>query len=181
MATEFNNNTLIFYSLSTVTGGGSDGWQSAYTTVRSNSAQWASNVDTGVRALTSGLAATSYVHTNFVPVSGGTITCNLSVLGNISAQSSTVPVSVIDLTTNKTFLNSDTNKIFHFNNSIPLSAIFPNSLLDGFNVALMNTGTSTLHLSTNSNYRSIGNVLKTQYAGAYVYKANSQIFAVGGF
>lgn len=110
-----------------------------------------------------------------------TVVGNVSATGNIAAQSSTIPISVTSLTTNRTFSNSDTNKVFHLSGSTPLSAIFPSSLSDGFNVALMNTGTSTLHLSTNSPYKAIGNVLTDQYAGAYVYKANSEIFAVGGF
>jgi hypothetical protein len=109
-----------------------------------------------------------------------TVSGNISASGNIAAQSSTIPVTVTDIITDKTFSNVDTNKVFHFSNSSPLTAIFPNTLSDGFSVAIMNTGTSTLHLSTNNTYKAIGDVITDQYAGAYVYKANSEIFAVGG-
>jgi hypothetical protein len=109
-----------------------------------------------------------------------TVSGNISASGNIAAQSSTIPVTVTDVVANKTFSDVDTNKVFHFSNSFPLTAIFPSTLSDGFSVAIMNTGTSTLHLSTNNTYKAIGDVITDQYAGAYVYKANSEIFAVGG-
>jgi len=111
-----------------------------------------------------------------------TVVGSISTTENIAAQSSTIPVSVIDLTTDKIFSITDTNKVFHFNtSSAPLFAIFPNTLPDGFNVALMNTGTFSLSLSTNGPYKARGSVIFEQYAGAYVYKTNSELFAVGGF
>ena len=77
----------------------------ATTLVRTNSAQWASNVDTGVRALTGNWDSTyttvqtksatewdnslayAYSRTNFLPLTGGILTGNLTVSTTISAQS----------------------------------------------------------------------------------------------
>ena len=103
--------------------------------------------------------------------------------GSITANSSNIPLSIISISTDKVFSDADTNKVFHFNTSaIALSAMFPSTLSQGFNVAIMNTGTNTLNLSTGSNltYKALGNKIRDQYAGSYVYKSDSDIFAVGG-
>ena len=81
------------------------GDKEATTLVRTNSAQWASNVDTGVRALTGNWDSTyttvqtksatewdnslayAYSRTNFLPLTGGILTGNLTVSTTISAQS----------------------------------------------------------------------------------------------
>ena len=69
--------------------------------------------------------------------------------------------------------------MFHLNTTTQsLCAIFPNALPNGFNVAVMNTGTNGLVLSA-SQLNSVGNVLSVQYGGAFVYKDNNQLFAVG--
>jgi hypothetical protein len=66
-------------------------WQSTYTIVQGNSAQWASNVDTGVRSLTGNWQSTYLNQSNYLPLSGGTVTgvtqfnSNVTVYGNISA------------------------------------------------------------------------------------------------
>ena len=155
------------------------GGNSAYTTVQSNSATW-NSVYTTVQSNSALYATVSFTNSKFLPLSGGTVSGNISASGNIAAESSTIPVTVTDIIADKTFANVDTNKVFHFSTSSPLTAIFPSTLSDGFSVAIMNTGTSTLHLSTNGTYKAIGDVITDQYAGAYVYKANSEIFAVGG-
>ena len=109
-----------------------------------------------------------YLSTNNVVISGLTVTDNLST-----------SVHITDLTTTKTFLSSDTSRIFHFDTTTqPLCAIFPSTLPNGFNVAVMNTGTNNLRLSA-AQLNSVGVVIGVQYGGAFVYKDNSQLFAVG--
>jgi hypothetical protein len=88
-------------------------------------------------------------------------------------------IHITDLSNTKTFDAGDTNRIFHFNTTSQiLSAIFPLSLPDGFNVALMNTGTNNLRLSA-VQLNSMGTTVFVQYGGAFVYKDNGQLFAVG--
>ena len=127
----------------------------------------------------------AYVNTNFLPLTGGTITGQISSNKTIIANNITVTdnlstlVHVTDFTTSKTFLNSDTSRVFHFDTTTqPLCAIFPNTLPDGFNVAVMNTGTNTLRLSA-SQLNSVGVTIGVRYGGAFVYKDNNQLFAVG--
>jgi hypothetical protein len=99
---------------------------------------------------------------------GDTITNNLST-----------SVHVTDFATSKMFLSSDTSRVFHFDTTThSLCAIFPNVLPDGFNVAIMNTGTNTLRLSA-AQLNSVGVIIGVQYGGAFVYKDNNQLFAVG--
>ena len=110
-----------------------------------------------------------------------TVVGNISSTGSITASASNIPVNVSDLSVNKVFTNADTNKIFHFDTtSGALTASLPGVLTDGFNVAIMNTGTNYLHISSNIQYNAVGDKLIDRYSGAYVYKSNSQIFAVGG-
>jgi hypothetical protein len=110
-----------------------------------------------------------------------TVVGTLSVAGPIEAQSSVIPVSVTNLATDRTFSSIDSNKIFHFDTtSNSLTAIFPSTLSEGFNAAIMNTGTNTLYISAGLAYKALGNKLVEQYAGAYVYKSGSHLFAVGG-
>ena len=126
----------------------------------------------------------AYVHTNFLTLTGGTITGSISsndsiIVNTLTSNTLTVPVSVTSLTATKTFLNTDTNRIFHFNTTTePLCAIFPPSLPNGFNIALMNTGINNLRLSA-AQLNSVGVTIGVRYGGAFVYKDNNELFAVG--
>ena len=91
----------------------------------------------------------------------------------------TESINVTDFATTKTFLSSDTSRVFHFDTTTqPLCAVFPSTLPDGFNVAIMNTGTNTLRLSA-AQLNSVGVTIGVRYGGAFVYKDNNQLFAVG--
>lgn len=92
---------------------------------------------------------------------------------------SSFPLNVEFFTESKTFTDTDTNKVFHFDTTTEsLCAIFPDSLSNGFNVALMNVGTNTIVLSSNS-LKAYGNIVTAQYGGAFVYKKDTDFFAVG--
>lgn len=74
----------------------SGNWESVYTAVQNNSA---SNWDNA--------SVTSYVNNNFVPLTGGTLTGNLSVLGNLTYIDTTVAVTsamYIDTSSSETAL-----------------------------------------------------------------------------
>jgi len=92
---------------------------------------------------------------------------------------SSIPVTIVDISTSKIFTDSDINKIFHFDTtSTSLCAIIPSSLINGFNVSILNTGTNNIEISA-ANLRSTGNTIIDQYGGAYIYKQNNTVFAVG--
>lgn len=113
-----------------------------------------------------------YLATNNVNISG--VSTNV-----IAASSSNIPVTVVDVSASTTFTNNDTNKVYHFNTtSNSLCAIIPNSLSNGFNVAIMNVGTNNLQISA-ANLNSVGTTIIDQFGGAYIYKQNNTIFAVG--
>lgn len=88
-------------------------------------------------------------------------------------------IKITNFSATTTFTSADTNKIFHFDTTTqPLCAIFPSNLPNGFNVAVMNTGTNTLRLSA-AQLNSVGVTIGVQYGGAFIYKDNNQLFAVG--
>jgi hypothetical protein len=114
-------------------------------------------------------------------ITSGILSSTSLITNSVSASESIIPVTVTNISIDKTFTNADTNKIFHFDTtSAPLTASFPGTLTDGFNAAIMNTGTNYLYISSNIQYNAVGNKLIDRYSGAYVYKSNSNIFAVGG-
>lgn len=109
-----------------------------------------------------------------------TVIDSISSRGSITASQSIIPVSVINLSNDRVFTNTDTNKVFHFDtSSTSLTAAFPTELSEGFNVAIMNTGTNSLILSSNGTINSIGSTIATRYGSSYVYTFSGQLFAVG--
>jgi len=148
------------------------------TFVRSTSSLWGGGTGTDISTIT------NYLSTNSVQISALTVRETLSAKA-IGSENITVTntfdtrVRITNLTTSKTFLNTDTCNVFHFDTTTQtLSAIFPFSLPNGFNVAIMNTGTNNLILSA-SQLNSIGTIIGATYGGAFVYKDNNQLFAVG--
>jgi hypothetical protein len=107
----------------------------------------------------------------------------LTVVGNISATGrvySNNRVDIVSTSTNVTFTNDDSGKIYHFDTtSQSLCAIFPTTnLADGFNVTVVNTGTQNVLISSN-NLKSIGTTISEQYGSAYVYEYQNSTFATG--
>jgi len=154
--------------------GNSSNWNTVYSTVCALSATWEESAEILP-------TVTNYLSTNNVLLSSATITDNISARGTVTASQSIVPVTVTNLNVNRLFTDTDTNKVFHFDTtSGALTASFPGALTDGFNAAIMNTGTNYLYISSNIQYNAVGNKLIDRYSGAYVYKSSSNIFAVGG-
>lgn len=92
----------------------------------------------------------------------------------------------------KTFIDSDSSKAFHFDTGVngPITAIFPSSLLDGFNVTILNTdgsigqgGSDTIQLSSNVSINTINGSLtnSTTNTGMLIYKYDNQFYGVGTF
>ena len=95
------------------------------------------------------------------------------------ASISSIPVTIVDISTSRIFTDSDINKIFHFDTtSASLCAIIPSSLTNGFNVSILNTGTNNIQVSA-ADLKSTGTTIIDQYGGAYIYKQNNTVFAVG--
>ena len=139
----------------------SPNWNSTYSTVSSFSAAWQSGGDTLN-------TVKNYLSTNNVQLSSATISDTLFV-----------PVDVTELNADRVFSVNDNCKMFHFDTTVQaLTATFPSSLPDGFNIALMNTGTKVLRLSATQLY-AVGQGISVQYGAAFVYKDNGKIFAVG--
>ena len=154
------------------------GWRSI---AMSSDGKYQTAVDSNGQIYTS--VANQILDGSLTIVNGGiTLNGDLSSSGNIKCESSTIPVSVVDVTSDKVFSDSDTNKIFHFNTTQSLTATFPSNLAEGFNVAIMNIGTNILHLSAGDGltYKALGDKLFDTYASAYVYKSGSSLFATGG-
>ena len=141
-------------------------WQSTYVTVCALSANWQS----------------AYTNqSNYLPLSGGTITGQLNVNGVVTASGSNVTLNIINTSSNRVFSNADNNKVIHFNtNSGVLTASIPSGLQAGFNVALMNTGTNNVYLSSQTTLFASGSSVASGYGGALIYTDSSNnVFAVG--
>ena len=77
---------------------------------------------------------------------------------------------------------SDNNSAIHLNTtSASISALFPSNLTEGFSVALMNTGTNYLYLSSALPLVSLGNSLSGKGSGAFTYVHSGSLYAVGRF
>lgn len=89
-------------------------------------------------------------------------------------------VKVINYSSNKHFTQSDSGKIHHFNTTpnATLSAIIPDDITSGFNITIMNTGQGSVQIFASS-LASVGDTINTQYSGAYIYKDNGVVYAVG--
>ena len=77
---------------------------------------------------------------------------------------------------------SDNNSAIHLDTtSASISALFPSNLTEGFSVALMNTGTNYLYLSSALPLVSLGNSLSGKGSGAFTYVHSGSLYAVGRF
>ena len=120
-----------------------------------------------------GLSSLSGIDTKLTVVGG------ISATGVISASASNIKINVVNDSTSRTFTDADNNKVVHIDTTTAsLCAVFPSSLSNGFNVAIMNTGTNNLVLSA-AQLNSAGTTISTRYGGAFIYKDSSNLFAVG--
>jgi len=158
-------------------------WQSTYATVCALSANWntAYNITTAYQSVSSTFATNSTITNNYLPLSGGTITGQLKVNGVVTASGSNVNINVVNTSSNWIFSNADNNKAIHFNtNSSVLTASIPSGLQAGFNVALMNTGTNSVILSSQTTLFASGSSVASGFGGALIYTDSSNnVFAVG--
>jgi len=155
------------------------------------------NIDTFMKSAN---AASALQSLNGVPTTGGTITGNLSVTGSlvtntlssislvtnsITANEVITNITPATISSNKTFAYpADNSKIFNFNTSSGiLSAIFPSSLPNGFNVGITNTGTNSVYVSSTqvNNLCATSNKNSTQFSGIYIYKTNNLLYGIGRF
>ena len=166
--------------------GNSVKWTEAFTNLTSNSAAYLSGADGSLVASSSGSWNTAYnVATAYQSISGSWLDTRTTVQNNsgswINVDPNTVTIDIINTTSSKLFTNTDNNKVVHFDTTAgSLYASFPVSLSTGFNVAVMNTGTNNLVLSSNRSIKSSGTTIAGGgYGGALIYNDGANIFAVG--
>lgn len=167
-------NTVSLSSLNTTFIDNSAKIELTYTTVSTNSSLWTTGY-----AIASALSANSldtalkYLSTNNVAISS-------IVSETITVSTLNVPVTVISVSGTTVFTDTDSNKAIHFDTtSASVCAVFPSSLTNGFNVAIMNTGINSVVLSSDIPLKATGTTIIDQYGGAFIYKQNNNIFAVG--
>ena len=82
-----------------------------------------------------------------------------------------------------TFSNADSGKTYNVNTTTQpsVTALFPGSLSNGFNVSIINAGTGTIYLSAGSQLNASGSENSTPYSGRFIYKTNNELFGVGVF
>ena len=95
---------------------------------------------------------------------------------------SATTLKVYDKAVTYTVALSDNNSAIHLDTtSASISALFPSNLTEGFSVALMNTGTNYLYLSSALPLVSLGNSLSGKGSGAFTYVHSGNLYAVGRF
>ena len=94
--------------------------------------------------------------------------------------SNTSSVRVYEHNESVTFSVYDANYAHHFNTptGASLSAIVPSDIPNGFNTVIMNTGFGKLYIIAN-NLASTGTTIEQRYSGAFIYKDNDTVYAVG--
>lgn len=147
-------------------------------------------VDTSKLFLVNTAKATSLTATN-AQITNGTISnlvatnatttdtsiTNLTATGNIVTN-----FFVVTANSSYTFLPSDNSKVYHINTgATQLTASFPVSLPNGFNVSIINTGTGIINLSSNTAFNATGTLNSVQYSGIFIYKTNNQFYGIGVF
>lgn len=92
--------------------------------------------------------------------------------------------TVLETAGDFTLSDSNSNNVIHFDTtSVELTAIFPDSLSDGFNANLFNVGTGTIAVSSTqlNNVKAAGSKNSTQYTGITIYKHNGELYGMGVF
>jgi di/tripeptidase len=103
---------------------------------------------------------------------------NLTAYGNV-----TTNITVLSTTANIVFNDTYNSKIIHLDStSSPLiTATFPNTISNGFNVSLVNAGTGTIFISAQGGLNAPGTINAIPYTAMFVYKVNNQFFGIGAF
>jgi hypothetical protein len=116
------------------------------------------------------------ITTNNLAVANDTITDNLTATGNIVTD-----FSIITADNDYIFSDNDKSKVIHFDTTatIEISAIFPNTLSDGFNVGVINAGSGVIYLSGEQIINAPGLINSEIYTGFFVYKVNGSLFGIG--
>lgn len=136
------------------------------------------NSDTGSfnSLTTNSLLNNNNITTTDITVTDNTTLVNLTATGNI-----TTNFTIITADSNYTFSDADKSKVIHFDTTttIEVSAIFPSTLSDGFNVGVINAGIGVIYLSGEDTINSVGDINSEIYTGFFVYKVNGGLFSIG--
>lgn len=144
------------------------------------------------------------IKSKYFPLSGGTVNGSLSatqgirtntltstninttnlIVTNLTATNNVVTnIFVVTADSSITFTDAYNSKIVHLDTTITpvITASFPKSLKDGFNVGLVNVGTGIIRLSSDDTINAFGNYNSIQYTGMLIYKTNNKFFGIGAF
>lgn len=89
-------------------------------------------------------------------------------------------IKVLEYSQDLVFTDLHHGRAHHFNTPADgsLTLTIPLSVNDGFNAVIMNTGNGVLIIDSPV-LRSTGSQIETRYSGAFIYKDNSSVYAVG--
>lgn len=142
---------------------------------------------TNTKVTNSELANVQSTNIDATSLEGGTLSgINLigfnTVLTNITATNNVVSNFLIQTASNNiTFNNGDNSKVYHIDTTTTpiITAVFPETLPNGFNVSLINVGVGVINLSATPPLNAIGTISSKQYTGVFVYKQNNQFYGIG--
>lgn len=109
-------------------------------------------------------------------VTNDTTLTNLTATGNVVSN-----FAILTADNDYVFSDSDNSKVIHFDTTTTpeISAIFPNSLSEGFNVGLVNAGIGVIYLSGEDVINAPGSINSEIFTGVFVYKVNGNLFGIG--
>jgi hypothetical protein len=136
------------------------------------------NTDTGtINSLNTGnISNSNLVTTTDISIGNNTTLVNLTATGNVVTD-----FTILSTDTDYVFSDADKSKVIHFDTTTTteISAIFPNTLSDGFNVGLINAGIGVIYLSGEDVINAPGSINSEIYTGVFIYKASGSLFGVG--
>lgn len=163
--------------------GDSDTWNAVATFVTENSAQLVTQnyLESQYLAIANGTGYGTFTFDNItahrlITEDGNSDTWNETA----TFVNNTSSVRVTEHNESVEFTANHANYAHHFNTptGLSLSAIVPNNIPNGFNTVIMNTGFGKLYIVA-SNLASTGTIIEQRYSGAFIYKDNDTVFAVG--
>jgi hypothetical protein len=157
-----SKSAVTFTATTVITPSGtSDLWNAASSLVQANSASWEESADILP-------TVTNYLSTSNVVISSLRVT-NYQVSATTSS--------------NIIFTDTDSGRTFNLNTTTTpaITAQFPGSLSNGFNVSIVNAGTGTIYLSAGSPLNTTGTENSTPFSGIFIYKTNNELFGIGVF
>jgi hypothetical protein len=148
--------------------------------INSNNINNAGNISTDTGTInslnTNNIDNSNLITTTDISIGNNTTLVNLTATGNVVTN-----FTVLSTDTDYVFSDADKSKVVHFDTTTTteISAIFPNTLSDGFNVGVINAGIGAIYLSGEDVINAPGSINSEIYTGVFIYKVNGSLFGVG--